>query len=70
MGNIKNKDCMAYKNKLAYTLKYNKEHTIKRIANFNKTNEEDMEILNFLETKRPFSSYVKSLILKDMNENK
>ena len=32
--------------------------------------EEDMEILNFLETKRPFSSYVKSLILKDMNENK
>ena len=24
MGNTKNKDCMAYKNKLAYTLKYNK----------------------------------------------
>jgi hypothetical protein len=70
MGNTKNKECMAYKNKLAYTLQYNKEHTSKRIVNFNNTNETDLEILEFIESKRPFSSYVKSLILKDMNENK
>lgn len=66
MGNVKNKESMAYKNKIAYTLEYNKKHTIKRIVNFNDTNEIDLEILKFIETKRPFSSYVKSLILKDM----
>lgn len=70
MGNVKNKDCMAYKNKVAYTIKYNKEHTTKRIVNFNNTMETDVEILKFIESKRPFSSYVKALILKDMNENK
>ena len=70
MGNTKNKECMAYKNKLAYTLQYNKEHTTKRIVNFNDTNETDNEILKFIENRRPFSSYVKSLIIKDMKENK
>lgn len=70
MGNTKNKDSMAYKNKIAYTLQYNKEHTTKRIVNFNDTNKTDNEILKFIENRRPFSSYVKSLILKDMNENK
>lgn len=70
MGNTKNKESMAYKNKIAYTLQYNKEHTTKRIVNFNDTNETDNEILKFIENRRPFSSYVKSLIIKDMNENK
>jgi hypothetical protein len=70
MANTKNKDCTAYKNKVAYTIKYNKEHTTKRIVNFNNTNETDLEILKFIESKRPFSSYVKNLIIKDMNENK
>jgi hypothetical protein len=70
MGNTKNKESMAYKNKVAYTIQYNKKHTTKRIVNFNNTNETDNEILNFIENRRPFSSYVKSLILKDMNENK
>ena len=67
MGNVKNKESMAYKNKIAYTLKYNKQHTTKRNVNFNDTNEVDLEILKFIESKRPFSSYVKNLILKDMN---
>ena len=70
MANTKNKDSMAYKNKLAYTCEYNKAHVVKRMVNFNKTNEVDMELLNFVESKRPFSSYVKSLIVKDMKENK
>lgn len=70
MGNTKNKESMAYKNKIAYTLQYNKEHTTKRIVNFNNTNETDNEILKFIENRRPFSSYVKSLIIKDMKENK
>lgn len=70
MGNTKNKESMAYKNKLAYTIQYNKEHTTKRIVNFNDTNEIDLSILKFIENRRPFSSYVKSLIIKDMKENK
>ena len=70
MGNTKNKESMAYKNKIAYTLQYNKEHTTKRIVSFNNTNETDNEILKFIENRRPFSSYVKSLIIKDMNESK
>lgn len=70
MGNTKNKESMAYKNKVAYTIQYNKEHTTKRIVSFNDTNETDNEILKFIENRRPFSSYVKSLIIKDMNESK
>lgn len=70
MANTKNKECMAYKNKVAYTIQYNKEHTKKRIVSFNDTVEADLAILKFIESKRPFSSYVKKLILKDMKENK
>lgn len=68
MANTKNKECMAYKNKLEYTREYNKKYTTKRMVTFNILNETDKEIMNFVETKRPFSSYVKSLILEDMNK--
>ena len=70
MGNTKNKDSMAYKNKLAYTTEYNKQHVVKRFISFNDTNDVDLAILKHIETKRPFSSYVKTLILKDMKEQK
>ena len=68
MSNTKNKESMAYKNKLKYTREYNKKNNITRLVSFNKNVQADLEILEFIETKRPFSSYVKSLILKDMNK--
>lgn len=68
MANTKNKDCMAYKNKLAYTKEYGKKNFTKRLVTFNLKIDDDQEMLKFIENKRPFSSYVKSLILKDMNK--
>ena len=63
MSNTKNKESMAYKNKLKYTREYNKKNNTTRLVSFNKLVEDDVKILEFIETKRPFSSYVKSLIL-------
>lgn len=68
MANTKNKDCMAYKNKLSYIAKYNKEKACKKLINFSLVNETDKAILQFLETKKPLSPYVKKLILEDMNK--
>lgn len=70
MANTKNKDCMAYKNKVAYTMQYNKENTSKRVVMFNKNMETDKAIMEFIESRRPFSSYVKRLILEDMRKEK
>lgn len=66
MANTRNKGSEAYINKLNYIQEYNKKYATKRVVNFNKNVQEDLDILEFIENKRPFSSYVKALILKDM----
>ena len=68
MANLKNKDCIAYKNKVKYTIQYNKENTFKKNIIFNKNSETDKIILEHIEKNKPFNSYVKKLILEDMKK--
>lgn len=68
MSNTKNKECMAYKNKLKYSMEYNKENVFKKNIMFNKNNETDNLILEHIEKNKPFNSYVKKLILEDMKK--
>ena len=66
MANTKNKDCTAYKNKVKYVAEYNKENCIKKNLIFNKNNENDMKILNHLESNKPINTYIKELILREI----
>ena len=68
MANTKNKDSLAYKNKLNYIAEYNKKYAHKKLISFNTLNENDQKILEFIKTKRPLSTYIKKLILEDMNK--
>lgn len=62
------KDTTAYKNKLNYIAKYNKENGKKKTIFFNINNERDMVLLTHLESKPCMAEYVKSLIEKDLKE--
>ena len=68
MANLKNKECMAYKNKLNYIAEYNKKYAVKKLLSFNILNETDLMILEFMKTKSSVSAYVKKLILADMTQ--
>ena len=68
MANTKNKESVAYRNKLNYIMEYNKKYAIKKLINFNTLNETDQKILEFIKTKGPLTTYVKKLILEDMNK--
>ena len=68
MANTKNKESLAYRNKLNYIMEYNKKYAIKKLINFNTLNETDQKILEFIKTKGPLTTYVKKLILEDMNK--
>ena len=69
MANLKNKECMAYKNKLNYIAEYNKKYAVKKLISFNILNETDQKILEFIKTQKSLSAFVKKLILAEM-ENK
>lgn len=63
-----NKKNGIYKSKLEWDAKYQKEKTtIKAIKFINTT---DKDILEFIENKKPFATYIKKLIRKDMKETK
>lgn len=68
MAQLKNKECTAYKNKLNYIAEYNKKYAVKKLISFNKLNETDLMILEFLKTKKSLSAYFKELVLADMNK--
>ena len=68
MANLKNKECTAYKNKLNYIAEYNKKYAVKKLISFNKLNETDLMILDYLKTKKSLSAYFKELVLADMNK--
>ena len=46
------KESMAYKNKMEYIKKFNKQHRIQKNIYFNKDNDEDMEILNHIQVNK------------------
>ena len=56
-------------NKKAFDAEYHKQNLIQKKISFNKKNQDDMELLAYLEQKPNFSQYTKNLIRKDMNEN-
>lgn len=56
-------------NKKAFDAEYHKQNLIQKKISFNKKNQDDMELLAYLEEKPNFSQYTKSLIRKDMKEN-
>ena len=68
MSNVKNKESIAYKNKLNYIAEYNKKYRVKKLLSFNILNETDLMILEFMKTKSSVSAYVKKLILADMTQ--
>ena len=70
MSNVKNKESLAYRNKLTYIAEYNKKYALKKLISFNILNETDQKILEHIKTKGALSTYVKQLILKDMENNK
>lgn len=64
MANTKNKECMAYKNKVAYIKQRNKE--LKRIyISLNPSTEKD--VIEWLDCKNKRTTYIKQLIRDDMN---
>lgn len=54
-------------NKKEYDKNFNKEKTKMIGIRFHLHNEKDM--IDFLETRKPYSDYIKKLIKKDMKEN-
>lgn len=60
------KRSIGYQNKLEYIRKYNAENCVKKMLQFNKLNKEDMEILEFMENNKPYTTYIKQLIKEDM----
>ena len=59
----------ARKNKAAYDANYVHDHQIQRKIVFNDVVSEDMEILNFLDSKPNKNQYLKDLIREDMNRS-
>ena len=56
----------AYKSKLKYDKEYKLKYTIRKEITFNKNTESDM--IKFLESKGEYSTYVKSLIRKQIKK--
>lgn len=60
---------MAYnERKKEYNKTYQKEKTTQRVLQLNYNT--DIDIIDWLEKNRPFATYVKKLIRKDMEERK
>lgn len=64
MSNTKNRESMAYKNKMAYTREYCKENCIKYYVSVNKNTEQDL--YNYLKDMGGRATYIKRLIREDM----
>lgn len=63
----KSTDKQAYENKLAYNNEYNRKNYRSFSIRFNR--EDEKKIIKWLEKKTNLKQYLKSLIIKDMNEN-
>lgn len=66
MANTKNKESMAYKNKLSYINRRQKENTVRVYITLNKITESDM--LNHINAQPRKATYIKNLIRSDMNK--
>lgn len=66
--NGKNKNSNWYKNKIEYTKKYVKENIKQVNLFFNRGNEEDMKLLDFLNNIQNKQVYIKNLIRADMEK--
>lgn len=57
--------------KSAYDQQYRRDHMTTKLIAFNRDKPEDIALLRYVESKgnRIFSSYVKELIRRDMEEN-
>lgn len=66
--NGKNKKSNWYKNKIEYTKKYVKENIKQVNLFFNRGNEEDMKLLDFLNNIQNRQVYIKNLIRADMEK--
>ena len=58
---------MIYDSKRKWDAKYQKEKTTTKAIKF--INTTDKDILEYIADKKPFATYVKNLIRKDMKEN-
>lgn len=63
----KSTDKQAYENKLAYNNEYNRKNYRSFSIRFNR--EDEKKIIKWLEKKTNLKQYLKSLIIKDMNDN-
>lgn len=54
--------------KSAYNQEYNKKNIIQKLITFNRNNPEEIEIYNYLMTKRNVNGYIKQLIREDIAE--
>ena len=59
----------ARKNKAVYDTNYVRDHQVQRKIVFNDVVSEDMEILNWLDSKPNKNQYLKDLIREDMNRS-
>ena len=67
MANTKNKESKAYKNKVSYINKRQKEKTVRVYITLNKSTEADM--LDHINAQSRKATYIKNLIRRDMNNN-
>lgn len=58
------------KDRKEYLSNYHSKNIIQKKINFNRNNENDMEMLEFIETKENFSKYAKDLIFQDIEQSK
>ncbi len=63
----KSTDKQAYENKLAYNNEYNRKNYRSFSIRFNR--EDEKKIIKWLEKKKNLKQYLKTLIVRDMNEN-
>ena len=54
--------------KSAYDQKYMKENVIRKLIAFNMTNDRDVALWEFIQSKENATEYIKSLIEKDMRK--
>lgn len=63
----KSTDKQAYENKLAYNNEYNRKNYRSFSIRFNR--EDEKKIIKWLEKKKNLKQYLKTLIVRDMNES-
>lgn len=63
----KSTDKQAYENKLAYNNEYNRKNYRSFSIRFNR--EDEKKIIKWLEKKKNIKQYLKTLIVRDMNES-